>query len=55
MAKVFQVNAHHAIDATGITIGKYPDSIYLVQEVYHNTSGKPGVKLAFQYMKIGTI
>ena len=49
MAKVYQVNTHHAIDATAITVGKYPDSIYLVQETYHTTSGKPGVRKRAHY------
>ena len=29
----------------GITVGKYPDSIYLVQEVYYSPKGRPGVRV----------
>ena len=48
MAKVFQLNLHHAINATGITVGNIPDSVYLVQETYFNR-GKPGVRKKSHY------
>ena len=50
MAKVFQLNAHHAIDATGITVGRHPDSIYLMQDAYFPPGqGKPGVRRKAHY------
>ena len=49
MAKVFQLNCHKAEDATGISVGKHPDSIYLIQETYYTTTGKPGVRKKSNY------
>ena len=50
MAKVFQLNLHHATDATGITVGRHPDSVYLVQDAYFPPGqGKPGVRRKAHY------
>ena len=43
MARIQQQNLHHSIAAT-LEVGAIPDSIYLLQEPYYSTRGKPGVR-----------
>ena len=46
MANIIQLNCHKAEVPTGITVGKVPDTIYLLQEIYYKKrSGKPGVRI----------
>lgn len=44
MASIYQINLHKCEVATAITPGKHKDAIYLIQEIYYTTSGKPGVR-----------
>ena len=48
MAKVFQLNLHHATLATGVVVGKHADSVYLVQDTLFK-SGKPQVRRKAHY------
>ena len=46
MANILQLNCHKTELATGITVGKSRDTIYLLQEIhYKKRTGKPGVRV----------
>ena len=44
MASIHQLNCHKAEAATITTVGKIPDSIYLLTEIYYDKRGRAGVR-----------
>ena len=44
MAHIYQLNCRKTEAATIMTVGRNPDSIYLLQEIYYDKRGKPGVR-----------